>query len=156
VRRPTDAVRDRLQQQIHQQMRQSGEAVRHVAQRPALLVRWARIADLGFPFENAVMNERGRLVPARTNVPLPSPYDATLANLFQQLLGEETDQDSGAWLFARVSYDGAQATLDRSYDSWPTWFRSRSEGPTLAGLAWEMAQRTPAWRPAWASLLPRP
>jgi hypothetical protein len=46
--------------------------------------------------------------------------------------------------------------FDRAFDSWPSWYQVQraSEGPSLAELAWEMAQRAPRWRPAWASLLP--
>ena len=48
--------------------------------------------------------------------------------------------------------------LDRAFDSWPAWYavQHAALGPTLEDLAWEMDQRAPAWRPAWASLLPLP
>ena len=62
----------------------------------------------------------------------------------------------GAWLFARVTSDGIAVRLERAFDSWPAWHQvsAPGEGPSMEDLAWEMQQRSPAWRPAWASLLP--
>ena len=76
--------------------------------------------------------------------------------MLRSLHGEEAGDDSGAWLFARVTSDGVVVTFDRAFDSWPEWYRTThgSQGPTLEDLAWEMEQRKPHWRPAWASLLP--
>ena len=72
----------------------------------------------------------------------------------------------GADLAGRKSEEGAPALLrvshwrkpeadqppERVFDSLPAWYAGT--GPTLRALTWEMQQRSPGWRPAWASLLP--
>ena len=69
---------------------------------------------------------------------------------------EEASTESGAWLFARVTFDGTLISFDRAFDSWPEWYRvvNPSEGPGLEDLAWEMGQRAEQWRPTWSRLLP--
>jgi hypothetical protein len=100
---------------------------------------------------------RDRIIPAPTNTRLPAPVVRTLTNVVGSLHRDEASEESGAWLFARVTSDGVMVRFDRAFDSWPDWFQVHhaSDGPSLEDLAWEMGQRTPQWRPAWASLLPR-
>jgi hypothetical protein len=150
------SVRTRLREQIHGQMRDTGETERMLLQRPPSLVQWSRINGPGLPFEYAVMVVRDRFVPAVTNTPLPEPVVTTLTNVLAELHRDEASEDSGAWLFARVTSDGVVVRFARAFDSWPEWYQvpHSSDGPSLGDLAWEMDQRTPEWRPAWASLLP--
>lgn len=153
------SAHDALRVQIHEQMKATPDTEgRKVAARPAVLARWARVAAPDFAFEHAVMVERGRLIGATDNPPLPDRLGLTLTNVLQQLHLEEAHEDSGAWLFARVSFDGSRVSFDRVFDGWPSWFRvpRAVQGPSLEGLSWEMDQRTDPWRPAWASLLPLP
>jgi hypothetical protein len=119
-------------------------------------VQWARVNGPAVPFSYAVQARRGQLAPAPTNTPIPEPSARTLANVLQTLHRQESSEDAGAWLFVRVVSDGTLISFDRAFDSWPSWFQVRHahEGPSLEDLAWEMDQRTPDWRPAWASLLP--
>ena len=150
------SVHSRLRDQIHGQMRDAHEADRMLMQRPPSLVQWSRINGPAVPFRHAVLARQGQLTPARTNTRIPEPAARTLTNVLQTLHRDEGSEDSGAWLFARVSSDGVLVSFDRAFDSWPSWFEVRHprEGPSLEDLAWEMDQRTPAWRPTWASLLP--
>jgi hypothetical protein len=151
------AVRARLRDQIHGQMRDSAEADRMLMQRPPTLVQWSRINGPAWPFEYAVMITRDRISPAPTNTPLPAPTVRSLDNVLRTLHGNEATEESGAWLFARVTSDGVVVRFDRAFDSWPEWYQVHhaSQGPSLEDLAWEMWQRDRHWRPAWASLLPR-
>jgi hypothetical protein len=109
------------------------------------------------PFEYAVLVTRDRVSTAPTNTLLPEPAETTLTNVLLTLHREEANEESGAWLFARVTSDGVVVRFDRAFDSWPEWYQVNhaSEGPSLEDLAWEMWQRDREWRPAWASLLPR-
>ena len=102
------------------------------------------------------MAVRDQLRPAPTNTALPPLAVRTLTNVLRALQREEAAEESGAWLFVRVWSDGSMLSFDRAFDSWPEWYQVRhaTQGPSLDDLAWEMAQRTPAWRPAWSSLLP--
>jgi hypothetical protein len=147
----------RLRGQIHEQMRDAAEADRMLVQRPVNLVQWSRVNGPAIPFEYAVMGMRGRITPSRTNTRLAGPVVRSLTNVVAGLHREEASEESGAWLFARVTSDGVVVRFDRAFDSWPAWFQVHhaSEGPSLEDLAWEMGQRTPRWRPTWASLLPR-
>jgi hypothetical protein len=150
------SVRDRLRDQLHDQMRDAPEVDRMLMRRPPALVQWSRVNGPGIAFEHAVMAVRHRLQSAPTNTPLPDTTRQSLGNVLRTLHAEEAGEDSGAWLFARVASDGVVITFDRAFDSWPEWYRIThvSQGPTLDDLAWEMGQRKPQWRPAWASLLP--
>ncbi len=150
------AVRSRLRDQIHQQMRESTDLDRMMIQRPPSLVQWSRVNGPGVPFEYAVMMMHNRLRACPTNPPIPDSAARTLNNVLRKLHRDEAGEDSGAWLFARVTSDGVVVGFDRAYDCWPRWYQVRhvSQGPGLEDLAWEMAQRSPQWRPAWASLLP--
>jgi hypothetical protein len=156
-RRARGSVGFRLRDQIHDQMRDTEEADRMLLQRPPSLVQWSRINGPGTPFEYAVMVIRDRFVPAETNTVLPDAAVGTLTNVLGGLHRDEASDESGAWLFARVTSDGTVVRFDRVFDSWPQWYAVRhpSQGPSLEDLAWEMGQRTPAWQPAWATLLPR-
>ncbi len=158
---PTTAasVLSRLRDQIHGQMRDAGERDRMLLQRHPAVVHWARVNGPGLPFTHAVMATRGRLAPAPGNTRLSASAERSLTNVLTALHHEETTEESGGWLFARVSStDGVVVRLDRAFDSWPAWYavQHAALGPTLEDLAWEMDQRAPAWRPAWASLLPLP
>jgi hypothetical protein len=154
--RSSGSVASRLRDQIHGQMRDAGESERMLMQRPPALVRWSRVNGPVTPFEYAVMAVRDRVMPARTNTRLADLTVRTLTNVIATLHRDETSDESGAWLFARVTGDGQVVRFDRAFDSWPSWYQVQraSEGPSLEELAWEMAQRAPRWRPAWASLLP--
>jgi hypothetical protein len=100
---------------------------------------------------------RDRISPAPTNTRLPAASERSLTNVLSTLHREEATEESGAWLFARVTSDGVVVRFDRAFDSWPEWYQVHhaNQGPSLDDLAWEMAQRAHEWQPAWASLLPR-
>ncbi len=151
------SVRSRLRDQIHGQMRDTKDVDRELMQRPPILVQWSRANGPGIPFEYAVMVVRGRVIPSPVNSRLRLPVVRSLTNVLRTLHQEEASEESGAWLFARVTSDGVVVRFDRAFDSWPSWYQVRqsSQGPSLESLTWEMAQRAPQWRPAWASLLPR-
>ena len=156
TRRPTASVRSRLRDQIHDQMRDAAEVDRMLLQRPPSLVHWSRINGPSVPFEYAVMVLPDRMVPASTNTELSPATVDSLTNVLASLHRYEASEDSGAWLFARVTSDGVVVRFDRAFDSWPAWYQVHhaDDGPSLADLAWEMGQRSAPWRPAWASLLP--
>lgn len=145
-------IRNRLREQIHRQMRDTVDRDRGLPERPTLLARWARITEPRVPFELVVCVDEGELVTLSDDPPLSEAAVASLTNVLHELLHAEAGDESGAWLAARVLFDGARITLDRAFDSLPSWYDGR--GPSLAGLSWEMNQRSPAWRPAWATLLP--
>lgn len=153
---PRGSVRTRLRDQIHQQMRDAEETDRVLLQRPPALVHWARVNGPGVPFEHAVMAQRDGLVATKARTRLPEPTARSLHNVLGELHRAEASEESGAWLFARVVSDGVTLRLDRAFDGWPSWFEVTyaEQGPSLEELAWEMSQRTPRWRPAWATLLP--
>jgi hypothetical protein len=150
------SVRSRLRDQIHGQMRDTEDVDRELMQRPPILVQWSRANGPGVPFEYDVMAVRGRIIPSPLNSRLPSQVIRSLTNVLRTLHQEEASEESGAWLFARVTSDGVVVRFDRAFDSWPGWYQVRhsSQGPALDDLAWEMSQRTSEWRPPWASLLP--
>jgi len=156
TRRSRGSVGFRLRDQIHGQMRDAEEFDRMLMQRPPTLVHWSRINGPAIPFEYAVMVIRDQIRPSRTNTPLPEPAAHSLTNVLSSLHREEANEESGAWLFARVTSDGVVVRFERAFDSWPAWYQVHhaSEGHSLEDLAWEMGQRTREWQPAWASLLP--
>jgi hypothetical protein len=156
-RRSRGLVGFRLRAQIHGQMRDATEADRMLMQRPPTLVQWSRVNGPAIPFEYAVMVMRDRMTPAPTNTKIPDPSLHSLSNVLHALHSEEASEESGAWLFARVTSDGVVVRFDRAFDSWPAWYQVHhsDQGPSLEDLAWEMSQRTREWRPAWATLLPR-
>jgi hypothetical protein len=145
-----------LRDQIHRQMRDAHETPRVLPKRPIALVQWNRVAGPPGPFEYAVTALRDRIVPASTNPAMTGPAELSLTNVLGTLHRDEARDDWGAWLFARVTSDGIAVRLERAFDSWPAWHQvsAPGEGPSMEDLAWEMHQRSPAWRPAWASLLP--
>jgi len=155
-RRSGGSVGVRLRDQIHGQMRDSDEADRMLMQRPPTLVHWSRVNGPAVPFEYAVMAIQDQLTPAPTNSALPETSVRSLTNVLATLHRDEATEESGAWLFARVTSDGVVVRFDRAFDSWPEWYQVHhtSQGPSLDDLAWEMCQRSPEWQPAWASLLP--
>lgn len=145
-------VRHLLAQEIEAQMRRTRERDRLLPQRPVPLVRWTTVAKPPAGFTYAVRASRDGLIRTNDFVPRLSP-DAirSLTRVLEQLYVDETTAAGGGWLFARVRFNGVQANLDRAFDSRPLW---ASQAPTLEELAIEMDRRDPAWRPAWASLLP--
>lgn len=153
---PRGPVRERLRDQLHRQMRETPERERPLIQQPPAVVQWARVSGPATPYEYAVMARRDRLVPAATNTRLPAAAERTLVTLLHVLLHDEASPESGAWLFARVASDGVVVDFERAFDSYPAWWRvlHPEQGPALDDLAWEMGQRHPDWRPAWATLLP--
>ena len=104
----------------------------------------------GFSF--TVFADADTLAEVGGNHRLPEQSRTSLLNLLRQLHGEEAGPESGRWLIARVRFDGINVHFDRRFDSRPVWFTA--DGPTLETLSAEMSRRTPAWRPAWARLLP--
>jgi hypothetical protein len=147
------AVRNRLKEQIHRQMRDTHERDRALPERPTLLARWARVAEPWPPFEYVVMiDDEGQLSPVRDEAPLVDSLMRSLTNVLHELHRVEAGDESGGWLLGRVRFDGSRIALDRAFDSLPDWYDGT--GPTLRALTWEMQQRSPRWRPAWASLLP--
>lgn len=151
------SVSGRLLGQIHEQMRDASETDRMLIQRPAVLVQWSRVNGPPPPFEYAVMAARNQLVPSATNSRFTTTVTRSLTNVLHKLRHDESSDDYGAWLFARVWHDGRMLHFDRAYDGWPAWYQVRQpgQGPSMADLAWEMDQRAPQWRPRWASLLPQ-
>jgi len=148
------AIRNRLKVQIHRQMRDTVERDRGLPERPTLLARWARVAEPWPPFEHAVVvDDEGELVPTSDQAPLIETLMRSLTNVLNELHRAEAGEESGAWIVARVRFDGSRITLDRAFDSLPDWYPG-SGRPTLRALAWEMQQRSRRWRPAWATLLP--
>jgi hypothetical protein len=150
------SVWSRLRDQIHGQMRDTDDVDRELMQRPPILVQWSRASGPGVPFEYDVMAVRGSVIPSPLNPRLADHVVTSLGNVLSTLHREEASEESGAWLFGRVTSDGVVIRFERAFDGWPPWYQVRhsSQGPSLDDLAWEMAQRTPQWRPPWASLLP--
>jgi hypothetical protein len=153
---PGGSVACLLRDQIHRQMRDAHEASRAMPERPMALVHWNRVAGPPSQFEYAVMVLRDEIVPASTNTEMPEPAVLSLTNVLVALHRDEARDDSGGWLFARATSDGVAVRFERAYDSWPPWYQvpDPSARPSMGDLAWEMRQRSRAWRPAWASLLP--
>lgn len=155
----SDAATSHLREQIYAQMRTAEELVdRGHPKRPTLLRQWATVNLPGLPFRHAVCavgpGSAPRLVGAVNNSGLPAPKRRSLDNVLNELRMLETDQGSGAWLFARVACDGRSVELDRRYDGWPGWYVAPATRPSLNGLYLEMTQRDPRWRPPWSTLLP--
>ena len=146
------SIRRRLRDQIHRQMRDTIERDRGLPGRPTLLARWVRIAEPRVPFAHIVLVDEGELVTVNEATHLSEATTTSLTNVLHELHRSEAGEESGAWLAARVRFDGARIALDRAFDSLPSWYAG--PGPSLRALSWEMQQRTPRWRPAWASLLP--
>jgi hypothetical protein len=145
------AIRNRLKTQIHRQMRDAVEHDRGLPERPTLLARWVRITDPP-PFDHVVLVDEGELVTDAPGVRLPEATVASLTNVLHELHRAEAGEESGAWIVARVRYDGHRITLERAFDGLPDWYAG--PGPTLRALTWEMQQRSRSWRPGWARLLP--
>lgn len=145
-------VKALLAGEIHAQMRTAVERDRLQPQRPAAIVRWARVAGLPVEFEFTARAERGRLIPDPESDALADQFRTQLLNVLAQLHAEEASDDGGAWLYVRVHVAGPRVTFERRYDSLPDWYTDTPH--SLEALAWEMDQRHRDWRPAWASLLP--
>jgi hypothetical protein len=144
-------IRNRLKTQIHRQMRDTPERERGLPERPTLLARWARITEPP-PFELLVLVDEGQVVEGESGGRLAEASLRSLTNVLQELYTAEADEESGAWIAARVHHDGHRIVLDRAFESLPVWYAG--PGPTLRALSWEMQQRNSRWRPAWASLIP--
>ncbi|MBO9523619.1 MAG: hypothetical protein J7518_18970 [Nocardioidaceae bacterium] len=145
-------IRHRLRHQIHEQMRATRERDRGLPERPTLLARWVRVVEPVASFTHTVLVDEGRLVVTSSSPWLPEAMRLTLGNILRELHRAEAEEESGAWLAARVRFEHGRIALDRAFDSLPAWYTGK--GPTLRALAWEMSQRTDPWRPAWATLLP--
>lgn len=155
----SDAAAVHLRAQIYAQMHGALElSDRGHPKRPSLLRQWARVNVSGLPFRHAISavgpGSTPAFVRAANNTGLDESGMRSLDNVLHELRMLETDEHSGAWLFARVSCDGRSIELDRRYDTWPSWYVAPGPGPALSGLHQEMAQRRPRWRPAWSTLLP--
>lgn len=153
----SDTATAHLRAAIHQQMRTGSEiGDRDRPARPPLLRQWARVNLTGATFRHAVcaVSTTPELVAAANDTGLTEPGRRSLDNVLRELRTAETDEESGAWLFARVTGEGRGVRLERAYDSWPAWYVASGTGPTMGGLHAEMTQRAARWRPQWASLLP--
>ena len=146
------AIRKRLRSQIHRQMRDTAETDRGLPERPTLLARWYRVSDPGISFQHTVQVDQGDLVPFGDAPWLPEALQVSLGNILRELHRAEAGEESGAWIAAQVRVASDRITLARAFDSLPPWHTGK--GPTLRALTWEMQQRSAAWRPAWATLLP--
>lgn len=146
------AIRKRLRSQIHRQMRDTAERDRGLPVRPTLLARWYRVSDPGISFEHTVLVDQGELVPLGDAPWLPEALQVSLGNILGELHRAEAGDESGGWIAAQVRVTGGRITLLRAFDSLPVWYTGK--GPTMRALTWEMQQRSAAWRPAWATLLP--
>ncbi|WP_428963581.1 hypothetical protein [Micromonospora fluostatini] len=74
--------------------------------------------------------------------------------LVRRLRRVEADPAHGQWLFLRVETTAEGSTVQRCYDSWPSWLPADDHGgPWRSELAPETARRAPAFRPAWSALL---
>ncbi len=146
------SIRKRLKSQIHAQMRAEPERDRGLPERPTLLARWVRVTVPAGDFVRTVLVDEGRLVTTQDDGLLQEPMQASLHNVLRELHRAEADEESGAWLAAQVTFRDGRVRLDRAFDSLPDWYAGK--GPTLRALTWEMQQRSPGWRPAWATLLP--
>ena len=146
------AIRNRLKSQIHRQMRDTKERERGLPERPTLLARWLRVSEPAISFEYTVVVDEGELVPLGDAPWLPEALQASLSNVLRELHRDEAGEESGAWIAAQVRVAAGRITLARAFDSLPSWYTGK--GPTMRALSWEMAQRSAAWRPAWATLLP--
>ena len=111
----------------------------------------------GRPFAHAVC----ALGPATTpgfvagadNHGLTEPQQRTLENVMMELRMAETDESSGAWLFARVVGDGETVRIERAYDCWPAWYAApgrpdhggaaRRDGPAPSRLAAVVVEPAP-------------
>ena len=145
-------LRHLLASEIDAQMRMTPERDRLLPSRPVPLVRWAVAAKPPAGFTYIVRASRTGLIRTSTFIPpLPATHSRSLDAVLLNLYRDEAADHSGAWLFARVLFNGIQIHLDRAFDSVPAW---ASEAPPLEELAEEMGRRAPAWRPAWAQLLP--
>ncbi|MGI9156167.1 MAG: hypothetical protein ACR2FG_05960 [Marmoricola sp.] len=155
----SDTAASHLRAQIYAQMRSADELVdRGHPKRPTLLRQWARVNLAGTPFRHAICavgaGSAPLLVGSVDNDGLRKEGKRSLENVLNELRMLETDEQSGAWLFVKVSCDGRSVAMDRRYDGWPGWYLAPAAGPSLAGLHLEMAQRAPDWRPPWSTLLP--
>jgi hypothetical protein len=146
------AIRNRLKAQIHRQMRDTCERDRGLPVRPTLLARWHRVSEPGVDFKHVVLVDQGELVASSVDPRLGETLLVSLTNVLKELHRDEAGEESGAWLAARVQVAAGRITLDRAFDSLPSWFDGK--GPTLRALPWEMQQRSLDWRPTWATLLP--
>ncbi|RNL65447.1 hypothetical protein EFK50_05710 [Nocardioides marmoriginsengisoli] len=146
------AIRKRLRSQIHRQMREAEERDRGLPERPTLLARWHRVSEPGINFEHTVVIDEGELVTLGDAPPLPDPLLGSLTNVLRELHRGEAGEESGAWIAAQVRVSAGRISLVRAFDSLPPWYDGK--GPTLRALGWEMQQRSTAWRPTWATLLP--
>jgi len=144
-------VRRMLAREIRAQMSASAERDRLLPQRPVVVVRWARAARPPAGFSCSVHFDGQSIVEDSANHRLDEQFRRSLLNVFELLHHEDGDPESGAWLFARVTFDGVNVSFDRAFDSRPHWYLG--DGPTLEVLAHEMSRRTPQWRPPWSRLL---
>lgn len=146
------AIRKRLRSQIHRQMRDTRERDRGLPERPTLLARWLRVSEPGISFVHTVLVDEGELVPLGDSPWLPETLQVSLNNVLRELHRAEAGEESGGWLAAQVRVEQGRITLARAFDSLPSWYPGK--GPTMRALTWEMQQRSAAWWPAWATLLP--
>jgi len=146
------SIRKRLRSQIHRQMREAPERDRGLHDRPTLLARWLRVSEPGISFVHTVTVDEGELVEHGDAPWLPEALQVSLTNILRELHRGEAGEESGAWIAAQVRVSAGRITLARAFDSLPPWYEGK--GPTMRALSWEMQQRSPEWRPAWATLLP--
>jgi hypothetical protein len=77
-----------------------------------------------------------------------------LSDLVRRLRVAEAGDTYGRWLFLRVETTAGGFTVERRYDSWPTWWEHNGEsGPWRGNLRAEIEARAERWRPGWTPLL---
>lgn len=144
-------VRRRVAGQVYDQMRDTREVDRGHSSQPMALVNWLRVTRPR-PFTELARVQEGVVELMGQSRRLVREQVERLTAVLQQLHRDEAADDSGAWLMARVVYDGVSITLERAFDSLPAWYDA--DPPGLAALTWEMRQRVQRFRPAWVRLLP--
>ncbi|MGA5302028.1 hypothetical protein ACPCHT_19020 [Nucisporomicrobium flavum] len=77
-----------------------------------------------------------------------------LSTLIRNLRQAEADDAYGSWLFVRIETTAAEVTVERFYDSWPSWWEDNGRsGPWRSHLRAEIDGRSQEWKPSWAGLL---
>lgn len=77
-----------------------------------------------------------------------------LFHVVRQVWEADADPRHGHWLFLRLETTATDFTVERRYDSWPSWMPSRPySGPSISDVRNEMDARADEFRPAWVRLL---
>ncbi|AGZ44267.1 hypothetical protein [Actinoplanes friuliensis] len=77
-----------------------------------------------------------------------------MGDLVRRLREAEADDAYGRWLFLHVETTAQSFTVERFYDSWPSWWEDNGiSGPWRSNLKTEVDARELPWRPSWTALL---